>query len=114
MFVAGTTAGAAYAGPVTGAVYSLTSGSTKSAASRKVADDDRAAATILNPNRSKHSCPSSGQIPGGEQQVSDMRASLELVRSSLALSRGDTLKAMRLQANAEPDRALQLLEDTGR
>ncbi len=107
MLEVGTTAGAAYVGPVTGAVYSQTSGSTKAAASRKAADDDRAAATILNPNRSKHS------RPGREQRLSDTKPSLELVRSSLALFREGTLEAMRFQASVEPDRALQLLGNTG-
>lgn len=109
MFEVGTTAGAAYAGPATGAAYSQTSGSTKAAASRKVADDDRAAATILNSNRSKHSRPSPEQGPDGEQQLGVMQASEESVKSSLAAIRKGAVEAIRSQANVEPDRALQLL-----
>ena len=113
MFELSTTAGAAYAGPVKGVAYSQTSGSTKAATSRRVADDDRAAATIRIPLRSEHSRIGPGQIPDGGRQLSVVKAGSEFVKSSLACIREGALEAVRFQANVEPDRASQLLGNTG-
>lgn len=113
MVAVDTTAGPAYAEPVARAAHKRTSGSTKAAPLRKVADDDRAAATIRKPLPSEHSCFSQGLIPDDEQQLSVMRANIEFVRSSLTLIREGAAKTVRLQANLEPDRALRLLRNAG-
>jgi len=113
MVAVDTTVGPAYPEPVARAAHKRTSGSTKPAALRKVADDDRAAATIRKPPPSEHSRLGHGLIPEDEQQLSVMRANIEFVRSSLTLIREGAPKSIRLQANVESDRALQLLWNTG-
>ena len=113
MVAVDTTAGPAYAEPVARAAHKRTSGSTKAAALRKVADDDRAAATIRKPLPLEHSRLGHGLIPDDEQQSSVMRATIEFVRSSLTSIHEEATKAIRLQANVGSDRALQLLWNTG-
>ena len=110
----GITAGAVHAGPVIGKTYSQTSGSTRTAASRNVADDDSAGAIIRNPLRSDNSHFRPEQFSDGERQSSKMRADSELSRYSLTQIRAGGHEALRVQANAEPDRAVHLLEDPGR
>ncbi len=109
----GIAAGAANAGPVIGKPYSQAWGSTAKAASRNVADVDSAAAMIRNPHRYEDSHLRPGQFPHVQQRSSKVQARPESSTSSLTRIQEGVGEALALQANVEPDRALQLLKVAG-
>ena len=111
MVVAGTTADAAHAGPITGPAYNRSPASTKAVAPRRVPDDDRTVATIRMPSRSQHSRSGPGQSQDGEQQLGVMQTKAEFVKSSPAAICKGALETTKFQASVEPDRALHLLEN---
>ncbi len=108
----GIAAGAANAGPVIGKSYSQASGSTATA-SRNVADVDSSAAIIRNPHRYDDSHLRPGQFPHVQQRSSKVQARPESSTSSLTRIQEGVGEALALQANVEPDRALQLLKVAG-
>ena len=110
MIELGETAGVAYAGPVIGKSYSRATASTKAAASRKFAYDDRAAAVIQNPFRSKLSQFVTEQFPDSNQIFREAQASLNSSKFSMVKLQREFIEALRAQANVEPKRAFQLLK----
>ncbi len=109
MFAAGTTAGPTYAGPVTGTANGRGPSRPKATGSMNAAHDDRAAASIQDPLHLERS--GRGHVPDAQQQLSAMQANVKYIKSSLATIREKGVEATKFQANAEPDRALWLLEN---